>query len=213
MALLNYLRNEAPRDNLNYLAKVCARLAKLSAGYPAEALWNICIALCEGLLNRSIQPTAAVKTLLRQIDSQLKLMVEQGSAALPLEPPSALIKNLLYYIAASDANSRYIGEIKQRYNLAQALLPTTDLNVGGGEEAARAIKAALAQQLAALAEDLSGGQTTAKTLAAVKRALDTTALLGMNAAQGSLRDLARQLQSGSVNIDAAASMLRPHFVQ
>jgi len=208
MALLNYLRNEAPRDNLNYLAKVCARLAKLSAGYPAEALWNICIALCEGLLNRSIQPTAAVKTLLRQIDSQLKLMVEQGSAALPLEPPSALIKNLLYYIAASDANSRYIGEIKQRYNLAQALLPTTDLNVGGGEEAARAIKAALAQQLAALAEDLSGGQTTAKTLAAVKRALDTTALLGMNAAQGSLRDLARQLQSGSVNIDAAASMLR-----
>ena len=207
IALLNYLRNEAPRDNLNYLAKVCARLAKLNAGYPGEALWNICIALCEGLLNRSIQPTAAVKTLLRQIDSQLKQLVEMGSAALPIEPPAALMKNLLYYIAASDANSRYIGEIKQRYSLGQALLPTTRL-AADGDDAALAIKAALAQQLAALADELSSGQAATQTLAAVKRALDTTALLGMNAAQANLRDLAKQLQHGAVDIDAAVRMLR-----
>src|SRR5690606_18665531 len=61
MALLNYLRGEQRRDNINYLAKVCARLEKLAAGRPGAALWRVLIALFEGLLNRSVQPTAAVK--------------------------------------------------------------------------------------------------------------------------------------------------------
>ena len=45
MALLNYLRNNDPRQNLNYMEKLCARIAKLAAGRPAESLWKICIAL------------------------------------------------------------------------------------------------------------------------------------------------------------------------
>ncbi|HEY3700197.1 MAG TPA: Hpt domain-containing protein [Spongiibacteraceae bacterium] len=208
MALLNYLRNHEPRENLNYLAKVCARLAKLAAGQPPEALWKVCIALFEGLLNRSIQPTAAVKTLLRQVDSQLKLFAEQGAAALALDPPEALLKNLLYYIAASGANSRYIGEIKQTYNLTQALPDAAQFIDDAGAEAAQSIKAALAQQLAAIADDLVHGAGTAALLAEVKRAQDTTALLGMNNAQISLRTLAQQLQNNSVDIDNSARTLR-----
>ena len=204
LALLNYLRNHEPRENLNYLAKVCARLAKLAAGQAPEALWTICIALFEGLLNRSIQPTAAVKALLRQVDSQLKLFADQGAAALALEPPATLLKNLLYYIAASDANSRYIREIKQTYNLVQSLPDAAQFTEDAGAEAAQSIKAALAQQLAAIAEQLLHGASPSMTLAEVKRAQDTTALLGMNSAQNTLRTLAQQLQSGAIDIDANA---------
>ncbi|MDB6063424.1 MAG: hypothetical protein JWM78_3527 [Verrucomicrobiaceae bacterium] len=205
MALLNYLRNNDPRENLNYLAKVCSRLSKLAAGKPPEALWKICIALLEGLLNRSIQPNAAVKTLLRQVDSQLKLLAEQGAAALELEPPRGLIKNLLYYVAASSANSRYISEIKEAYNLTQSLPAAAEF---ADDEVAQSIKAALAQQLIALAHDLAQGNAPTLLLAAVKRAQDTTALLGMSAAQGNLRELAQQLQFGAVDIDRIVPMLR-----
>ncbi len=208
MALLNYLRHHEPRENLNYLAKVCARLAKLAVGQPSEALWKICIALFEGLLNRSIQPTAAVKALLRQVDGQLKLLAEQGTAALTLEPPATLLKNLLYYIAASEANSRFINEIKQTYSLVQALPDAAQFAEDAGAEAAQSIKAALAQQLAAIADQLTQGMSIGATLAEVKRAQDTTALLGMNSAQNILRTLAQQLQSGAVDINQSARDLR-----
>jgi chemosensory pili system protein ChpA (sensor histidine kinase/response regulator) len=205
IALLNYLRNIEPRENLNYLAKVCARLSKLAAGTPSEALWKICIALCEGLLNRSIQPSAAVKNLLRQVDSQLKVLAEQGSSALALEPPAGLIKNLLYYIAASGANSRYISEIKQAYNLGQAL---PEAAAFADDEVALSIKAALAHQLLDLADDLARGHAPTPLIAAVKRAQDTTALLGMSSAQVSLRDLAQQLRLGSVDTEREVAALR-----
>ena len=208
MALLNYLRNHEPRENLNYLAKVCARLAKLAAGQPSEALWKICIALFEGLLNRSIHPTAAVKALLRQVDGQLKLLTEQGAAALAIEAPPTLLKNLLYYIAASEASSRYISEIKQAYNLGRALPEAAQFTEDAGGEAAQSIKAALAQQLAAIADHIARGIMGSALQADVKRAQDTTALLGMNSAQNSLRTLVQQLQSGSVKTDDAARMLR-----
>lgn len=208
MALLNYLRNHEPRENLNYLAKVCARLAKLSAGQPSEALWKICIALFEGLLNRSIQPTAAVKALLRQVDGQLKMLSEQGATALAMESPPALLKNLLYYIAASAANSRYISEIKQAYDLVHALPDTAQFNEDAGTEAAHSIKAALAQQLAALAEQLVHGAANNTLMADTKRAQDTAALLGLNHAQNALRTLTQQLQNGTVNSDESARILR-----
>ena len=59
MAMLNFLRGHEPRENLNYLAKVCARLGKLSVGRASEPLWKVSIALFEGLLNRSIPLTPA----------------------------------------------------------------------------------------------------------------------------------------------------------
>jgi chemosensory pili system protein ChpA (sensor histidine kinase/response regulator) len=208
MALLNYLRNNDPRQNLNYLAKVCARLAKLAAGRPAESLWKICIALCEGLLNRSIQPAAAVKLLLRQVDTQLKALVEQGEAALQLQPPTSLVKNLLYYIAASGANSRYIADIKQAYKLPNALPPETETaSDTPDDEATLAVKAALAHQLANLAHQLPGLPVGKGLVAAIKRVQDTAALLGMARAQGILQELLQGAQADRLNVEAAVRNL------
>ncbi|HSB96929.1 MAG TPA: histidine kinase, partial [Spongiibacteraceae bacterium] len=208
MALLNYLRNNDPRQNLNYLAKVCARLSKLASARPAEALWKICIALCEGLLNRSIQPSAAVKLLLRQVDSQLKVLVEQGEAALQAVPPTGLIKNLLYYIAASGANSRYIAEIKQTYNLPNALPPETELVPSASDDDATvAVKAALAQQLANLAHDIPTIPVGKGLIAAIKRVQDTAALLGLARAQATLQELVQRVQSGKLDVETAVRNL------
>lgn len=208
MALLNYLRNNDPRQNLNYLAKVCARLSKLAAARPSEALWKICIALCEGLLNRSIQPTATVKLLLRQVDSQLKALVEHGEQALQAAPPIGLLKNLLYYIAASGASSRYIAEIKQTYNLPNALPAETELVANAADDDATvAVKAALAQQLADLARDLPGLSGDKNLIVAIKRVQDTAALLGMTSAQATLQELVQRARGGRLDIVAAVRSL------
>ncbi len=114
-------------------------------------------------------------------------------------------RNLLYYIAASGANSRYIGEIKQAYNLAQAL---PEAAAFADDEVAASIKAALAQQLLELADNLGTGNAPPALLGAVKRAQDTTALLGMSAGQLALRELGAQLRLGAVDTARAVPMLR-----
>ena len=198
MAMLNYLRGHEPRENLNYLAKVCARLAKLAGGLASEELWKVSIALFEGLLNRSIALTPAVKSLLQQIDNQLREVAERGSDALRQHPPVGLLKNLLYYIAASTAKTRFISEVKQAYRLTLALPEDHAVE----PEALAAVKAALSRQLVQLAEDLSAAVANGVNdeygvllLAELRRAQDTTALLGLNRAQLLLHDVAARIQS------------------
>ncbi len=195
MAMLNYLRGHEPRENLNYLAKVCARLSKLAGGLPSEALWKVAIALFEGLLNRSIALTPAIKSLLQQIDNQIREIGDTGAAALRRDPPLGLLKNLLYYIAASTAKTRFISEIKQSYQLATALPEAQVVDV----ETLAVVNAALANQLKHLADDLDAltadSDNSVLILAEARRAQDTTALLGLNSAQQLLHDVAARLHS------------------
>ena len=64
IALLGLIRNRELKKNVNYLAKVCARLTKLTNGCLSQPLWRICIAVLEGLLNGSIDPSVSIKILL-----------------------------------------------------------------------------------------------------------------------------------------------------
>ena len=93
IALLGVIRGNDVNKNLNFLAKVCARLVKLSDGFPPQHLWRVCIAVLEGLLNGSIEPSVAIKMLLRQVDRQIKALVDSGSTAMRRTPPEYLVKN------------------------------------------------------------------------------------------------------------------------
>ncbi|EAW32858.1 sensor histidine kinase/response regulator [marine gamma proteobacterium HTCC2143] len=122
VALLGVIRGNDVKNNLNYLAKVCARLVKLSKGFPPQALWKICIAVLEGLLNGSIEISVAIKMLLRQVDRQVKSLVESGALGMRQAPPEDLVRNLLYYVARSQSTSRFISEAKSEFSLASSLI-------------------------------------------------------------------------------------------
>lgn len=187
IALLGFLRGQDVRKNLNYLAKVCARLVKVTAGGPSQALWKVCIAALEGLLNGSIEPSVAVKILLRQVDRQIKLVVSHGEAALQQPVPEDLLKNILYYVARSKANSKFIKETKAEYNLDASLLGEDEL----GEDslatpdnlAMQSVVEALALELSAIKHALqqAGSDVSALTdvLPLFRRVNDTMAILGM----------------------------------
>ncbi len=187
IALLGLIRGKDVRKNLNYLAKVCARLAKLSSGRPPQELWRVCIAVLEGLLNGSIESSVAVKILLRQVDREIKKIIDGGDAALEQAPPADLFKNLLYYVARSKANSKFIKQIKEEYKLGASILGEGELDaenmVAPDGAAMRSVVEALAQELRDINTGLNQAGTDGATLAAIlpqfRRVSDTMAMLGI----------------------------------
>lgn len=187
VALLGLIRGKDVRQNLNYLAKVCARLAKVSNGCASQVLWRVCIAVLEGMLNGSIEPGVAVKILLRQVDRQIKLIIEQGEAALSNPAPQGLLKNLLYYVARSKANSKFIKDIKAEFNLDESLLGDGELSdetlSKPDSNVMRSVVEALSKELADIRQSLQDAGTDpgalADTLPLFKRITDTMAILGL----------------------------------
>ena len=189
IALLGLIRGRDVRKNLNYLAKVCARLVKLSSGQPSQSLWRVCIAVLEGLLNGSIETSVSVKILLRQVDRQIKYIIDRGELALAQPCPEDLLKNLLYYVARSKATSKYIQEIKSEFSLERSLLG--DGSLEDGELAApdghamQSVYAALAKELADIQSVMTaaGPEISALTeaLPLFRRVSDTMAILGIGA--------------------------------
>ncbi len=199
IALLGYLRGHEVRKNLNYLAKVCARVAKLSQGCPQQALWQLCIALLEGLLNNAIKSGPAVRGLLRAMDRQIRLFVERGDAVLAEPPPAALMRNLLFYVAGSEASSQYIRAARSQYAL-DAALP----DIGAAAATQRAVLGRALQSLAAQLEaDRSGAQQQLREL------LYCTAVLGLNSEHRVLRAIAAKLQGAAdAELEPLAQQLR-----
>lgn len=209
IALLGLIRGRDTEKNLNYLAKVCARFSKLSAGQPPEALWKIAIALLEGLLNRSIELSIAVKILLRQLDRQIKWVLDQGESALVQPPPEQLVKNLLYYVARSDANSRYISAIKQEYQLDSTLLGSAQLDaeqpVEAASDALNAVYSSLSISLRDLIGHLQrpGDMALADMLPPMHSLLDSMAILGLSAELKQLRQPFTQLAASGQHLSEA----------
>lgn len=196
IALLGLIRGQELKKNLNYLAKACARLSKITNGKPPQPLWRVCIAVLEGLLNGSIEASVSVKILLRHVDRQIKQLIDLGDEALDVAPPEDLLKNLLYYVARSKANSRFIKEIQAEYNLDTSLLGAGELE---DEELATpdastmtAVVEALAQELTDIKAGLESAGTDVDLLTEVlpqfRRVNDTMAILGMGASLKPLQE-------------------------
>lgn len=213
VALLGFIRGNDVRKNLNYLAKVCARLVKVSAGQPFQQLWRVCIAVLEGLLNGSIDDSIAVKILLRQVDRQIKEIITSGGSSLEQSPPEDLLKNLLYYVARSKASSKFISEIKTSYKLDAALLGDGELTeetlATPDDSTMQAVIEALARELGDIkfALENSANDTAAltETLALFRRVSDTMAILGLGANLKQLQQPYSQLAKMLATQDSLSS--------
>ncbi len=187
ISLLGLIRGRDVRKNLTYLAKVCARLAKMSSGRPSQSLWRACIAILEGLLNGSIDSSISVKILLRQVDQQIKRLISSGEEVLEQPAPEDLLKNLLYYVARSKASSKFIKEIKDQYRLDDALLGDGDLDdkelAVPDDRAMQAVVEALINELAGVGLVLTDAGDDSAALSNIlprfRRVTDTMAILGM----------------------------------
>jgi chemosensory pili system protein ChpA (sensor histidine kinase/response regulator) len=156
-ALLHILRDEQEALALEYLHKVFSRLHKTLGRTPQGLVWLPALAFAEYLKEEDSIPKSA-KSLLRQLDEQLKHIEDQGIEALNTPVPNKLIKNLLYYIAKSPLDHGVVEAVKAQFNLAAALPNEQELKdqrdalTGPDKETVGNVVGALIEEIAVLKE-------------------------------------------------------------
>ena len=122
-ALVGVIRSNNVPAQMKKLALVLAQLDGACHSVMVRQLWWVAQGVVEALIERGLDISVAVKILLGQLDRQLKLMVDQGEAALQKEAPKELIKNLLFYVAQATSTGARVTELKRMFKLNE-LLPS-----------------------------------------------------------------------------------------
>ncbi|MGE8361918.1 Hpt domain-containing protein [Pseudomonas sp.] len=230
MALVGVIRNQDLATNLGYMARVFARLETLCKEAPLGPLWQIASGLVEGLANGSVVNGTSVRTLLRQVDKELKRLVEEGADGINQPAPDELSKNLLFYVAKAPAQSPRIRSLKEQYRLDEALPDSEVVDeerarlAGPDRDAMRSVVAALCEELVRVKDSLDlfvrsdRSQVTEldALLAPLKQIADTLAVLGFGQPRKVIVDqidvvhglsLGKQAPSDAVLMDVAGALL------
>ncbi|HHX35714.1 MAG TPA: response regulator [Gammaproteobacteria bacterium] len=192
VALVGVLRGQNLPVNLGYMARVFARLETLSKDAPLEPLWQVAAGLVDGLANGSVDAGASVRTLLRQVDRELRRLVAEQAVGLNQPAAAELIKNLLFYVAKAQPNSARLEKLHTLYRLDEALpnelfLDEERARMSGPDRGAiRSVVAALCEELVRIKDSLDlfvrSDRSQLENLdalqAPLKQIADTLAVLG-----------------------------------
>jgi chemosensory pili system protein ChpA (sensor histidine kinase/response regulator) len=127
-ALLGWFRDASAVKHLRKLSFVLSQLETASHNEAARQLWWITHGLVEALLDQGLQATVAVKSLLGQIDRQIKRVVTGGDAVIQQQRPLDLLKNVLFYVAQATSAGARVKELQERFKLRDLLPSAGDLS-------------------------------------------------------------------------------------
>ncbi|WP_304639206.1 Hpt domain-containing protein [Pseudomonas sp.] len=202
------IREQDVPGNSNKLGRVFIRLESLFQGTPSAELWGVFAGLAEGIEGGSIANGSAVRQLLRQADRELRHLLEEGVGAREAAPPADLMRNLLFYIAKSPAESPRLAQLKQRYQLSEVWAPDESVPETGGSRLVGPDRSAISSVVVALGEELlqvkerldlfvRSGQREASEMAemvpTLKQIADTLAMLGLGQPRRVLQEQIEQI--------------------
>ncbi|TBW54865.1 hybrid sensor histidine kinase/response regulator [Marinobacter halodurans] len=160
-ALVGIIREAELDSHFDYMDKVIQRVIKLCQGTPRGELWQAAGGFLDTLKSRHNSINSAVKSLLRQLDAELKRLLDEHGDILQQPVPEALFKHLLYYVArADDLGIPRVNDLRSRYKLAEALPSDETVDdarrrvSGPGREAIHSVVSALNEELARLKDQL-----------------------------------------------------------
>jgi len=160
-ALAGVIREADLEAHFDYMQKVIQRLIRLCQKTPRGELWKAASAFVETLQAHVNPVNAAVKSLLRELDSEVRRLTDEHADILQQPVPEALLKHLLYYVArARDLDSPQVSALREAYQLNQALPSEDDVDAartrvsGPGREAIHSVVSALNEELAKLKDQL-----------------------------------------------------------
>lgn len=225
-AMFQVLRDRQLDDQLPILQKIFDNFKKICQGTARAPMWDVCLAVVEGIANDSIAAGVAMNNLLRQLDDEIGQMLAGGVAALDQAPPDELIKNLLYYIALAPATTPKVSEIKALYQLDLALPGNSGGNqmLAPDNTAMSSVVVAILdefQGVKALLDQLASGEPADDTestqaINTIRQAADTLAVLGLAEQRRQLVEIADQLRgqidSGRTAFDSLMD-IAAHLVQ
>lgn len=211
-ATLQLLQDRDPDLAKHYINKLFAKLNKSMGGTPQGIVWLPALAFSEWLLKQDSLPKSA-KVLLRQLDQLLKTGLDKGVAAINRPPAEELLKNLLFYVARTDARGEAIRLVQKRFRLAEALPNAEDAEdhaMGAGSDAVSGALTALIEEISTVKDELdqvvrgSAEREPALTSirSTVRQVADTMGMLGL----GMPRRVMQEQESAIVSLlEAEAS--------
>ena len=160
-ALAGVIREADLDSHFEYMQKVIDRLVRLCKGTPRGELWKAAGAFVESLQEKVNPVNAAVKSLLRELDAEIRRLTDEHVDILQQAAPEALLKHLLYYVARGrDLDTPRVTELRENYRLSQALPSDDDVDAakdrvsGPGRDAIHSVVSALNEELAKLKDQL-----------------------------------------------------------
>ncbi|MEM7281957.1 MAG: Hpt domain-containing protein, partial [Pseudomonadota bacterium] len=230
-SLLGWITGDKPKENLEKLVRLAEQFQKVARVPILFRMWRITAAVLEALLDDGLEASASVKRLLGQVDRQCKRLIDRGEGIFETDPPDELLNNLLYYVARANSTGKRVTDVRQTFNLGEAIPNQAELerereqlaapSIGLMQTVASAIKEDLARVKDGLDIYVRAGIHDRTQLSPQKDSLqkiaDTMTVLGLTDLRGQVTAEVKQLGNmieGNVEdsdenlMDMAATMLR-----
>ena len=207
--LLSWYRHRDTQQGWPLLKEVFQIVHQNAGTEHVYRLFWVAESLIHGLMEGSIAPGIAVKQLFSRIDRKLKMIIDDGEAAVIEDQSSALLKNLLYYIARADSSDEMICQVKEAYNLDQ-VMPSEDQLAqgrqglsGSNAELAESIRDAVSIELTRIKDILDLFMRDEKAdiemlshlEAPIRKLADTLGMIGQGALRSRLNRQADHVKS------------------
>ena len=218
LGLLDWFRDKDDASGLKRIAGVLDELRKLACEQEIGRLLWVADGLVECLIDGGLDSSVSVKLLLGQLDRQFKKIIDRGEHALNIEPPSELLKNILYYVATSRSRGELAGGIKQAFNLDEILPDIGSLEQARADMAApnaalmSTVSSVLMEDLLKVKDNLDmfvrSGDRDIRELEPLKETLshiaDTLGMLGLGIQRESVQQQIESIsamQAGNKEVD------------
>lgn len=113
-------------DALKSMGLAMRNVSSVQTRTAPRTLWWSASVFAEALQGMAEHDMAAAKRVCRKLDQELKL-VQDGVA----KPNSALLKDVLYYVAISESDSEAVDKVKQVFDLARLVASADDRPMQG----------------------------------------------------------------------------------
>lgn len=209
IGLLSWYRQRDTQQGWPMLQEVFRAVHENAGTEQVHRLFWVIEALMHGLMEGSIAPGIAVKQLFSRIDRKLKMIIDGGEQAVQEEHSSALLKNLLYYLARAKSSDELILQVKEAYNLDQ-VMPSEDQLAqgrqglsGSNAELAESIRDAVSIELTRIKDILdlfmrdenADMEMLAHLEAPIRKLADTLGMIGQGALRSRLNRQAEKVKS------------------
>jgi chemosensory pili system protein ChpA (sensor histidine kinase/response regulator) len=200
LGLLGLFRHKDVKPSLDRIRDVISSLRHAARDDSVRRMFWISGAMVEALTDGALESSVTVKQLLGRVDRQIRVLIQEGEAAMARQMPADLLKNLIYYVGRSSPGGEQVQAVKRAFRLNEVLPEGIDLeqaleNIRGpNQQLLETVSRAIREDLAEVKDGLdvfmhSESQEVAglaPLVDSLRRMADTMAMLGM----GEPRELA-----------------------
>lgn len=121
-ALLQWFRGQDNHAALTKLTGICDHLLTVVSVRQGRQLWWVAGAICDAMRAHALDASISTKLLYGRLDREIKRLIDQGEVLYGQNPPTELLRNLLYYAAQAGSGDR-IGRVQEVFGLTD-LVPS-----------------------------------------------------------------------------------------